>query len=93
MGGARYYKKKQAQIAYDEMQYTIEDTKNQLRTQLQASVDQIKVSVERINSSKEAMIMAEKGLKIAQKRFEVGSGSSLELISSENSLTQAKLNF
>ncbi len=91
-GGARYYKQKQAKIAYDEMAYTMEDVRQQLGMQLQASIDQIRVSVEQITSTQDAVVLAEKGVTISQKRYEVGAGSSLELISSENALTQARLN-
>ncbi len=91
-GGARYYKQKQARIAYDEMAYTMENVRQQLGMQLQASIDQIRVSVEQIASTQDAVTLAEKGVTISQKRYEVGAGSSLELISSENALTQARLN-
>ncbi len=37
-GGSRYYKQKQAQIAYDEMAYTMENVRQQLGMQLQAKV-------------------------------------------------------
>ncbi|MDR1729805.1 MAG: TolC family protein [Prevotellaceae bacterium] len=91
-GGARYYKQKQARIAYDEMAYTMENVRQQLGMQLQASIDQIRLSVEQIGSTLDAVALAEKGVTISQKRYEVGAGSSLELISSENALTQARLN-
>ena len=92
-GGSRYYKQKQAKIAYDEMSYTMQNVRQQLGMQLQASMDQIRVSVEQIGSTKEAVALAEKGMIISQKRFEVGAGSSLELIASENAQTQARLNY
>ena len=92
-GGSRYYRQQQAKIAYNEMSYTMENARQQLGMQLQASIDQIRVSVEQIGSTKDAVALAEKGMTISQKRFEVGAGSSLELISSENALTQARLNY
>jgi outer membrane protein TolC len=90
-GGSRYYRQKQAKIAYNEMAYTMDNVRQQLGMQLQASIDQIRVSVEQINTTKDAVALAEKGVTISQKRFEVGAGSSLELISSENAQTQARL--
>jgi outer membrane protein TolC len=92
-GGSRYYRQQQAKIASHEMSYTMENVRRQLGMQLQASIDQIRVSIEQISSTKEAVALAEKGMTISQKRFEVGAGSSLELISSENALTQARLNY
>ncbi|MCK9155137.1 MAG: TolC family protein [Paludibacteraceae bacterium] len=92
-GGARVYKQKQAQIALEEIEYTKEDTRRKLGMQLESSIDNIKVAVDQIESTKQAMVLAEKGLNISRKRYEVGSGSSLELITSENSLTQASLSY
>ena len=92
-GGSRYHRQKQAKIAYNEMAYTMENTRRQLGMQLQASIDQIRVSIEQISSTNEAVALAKKGMTISQKRFEVGAGSSLELIASENALTQARLNY
>ncbi|MBO5799365.1 MAG: TolC family protein [Paludibacteraceae bacterium] len=89
-GGARYYKQKQAQIAYDEMQYTVEDVRYKLGMQVQSAIDNIRVAVEKIEATKDAKESAEKGLRISQKRYEVGAGSFLELTSSDNANTQAQ---
>ncbi|MBP5456607.1 MAG: TolC family protein [Paludibacteraceae bacterium] len=90
-GGSRIYKQKQAQIALDEMEYTKEDTRRKLLMQLESCVDNLNVAAENIRSTKEAMALAEKALSITQKRYEVGAGSSLELTSAENALTQSSL--
>lgn len=90
-GGGRLYKQKQARIALDEMEFTREDTRRKLAMQLESCVDNLNVAAENIRSTKEAMELADKGLKITQKRYEVGAGSSLELTSAENSLTQSSL--
>ncbi|MCQ2193415.1 MAG: TolC family protein [Paludibacteraceae bacterium] len=90
-GGSRYYKQKQARIALDEMEFTKEDTRRKLAMQLESCIDNLNVAAENIRSTKEGMELAEKGLKITQKRYEVGAGSSLELTSAENSLTQSSL--
>lgn len=92
-GGSRYYKQKQAKIAYDEMEYMMENTRRLLGMQLQANMDKLRVAIEQIGSTKEAAALAQKGVNISQKRYEVGAGSSLELISSENAYTQAQLSY
>ena len=50
-------------------------------------------STEQVVSNKEAVLQAEKGRTIAEKRYEVGRGTILELNSSEVALTQAKLTY
>jgi outer membrane protein TolC len=50
-------------------------------------------STEQVMSNKEAVLQAEKGRTIAEKRYEVGRGTILELNSSEVALTQAKLTY
>lgn len=92
-GGSRVFKQKQARIALDEMEFTREDTRRKLSMQLESCVDKLNVASENIKSTKEAMELADKGLKITQKRYEVGAGSSLELTSAENALTQASLSY
>jgi outer membrane protein TolC len=50
-------------------------------------------STEQVVSNKEAVLQAEKGRTIAEKRYEVGRGTILELNSSEVALTQAQLTY
>lgn len=92
-GGSRYYKQKQAEIDLKEIQFTKENTRRGLNMQLQSAVDNLNVAVEKIESAKIAVSLAEKGLQISRKRYEVGSGTTLEITSSENALTQASLSY
>lgn len=66
-------------------------TERQLDMQVRTYVDNMKASSEQIVSNKEAISQAEKGREIAEKRYEVGKGTILELNNSEVSLTQTKL--
>ena len=54
-------------------------------------MDNMSASTEQVVSNKEAVFQAEKGRMIAEKRYEVGNGTILELNSSEVALTQAQL--
>ena len=92
-GGSRYYKQKQAELQYKEMQFTKEDTKRKLKLGLQNSLNNLRVAIETINTTKAAAESAWKGLVIAKKRYEVGSGTTLELTTSQNALTNAQLNY
>ena len=92
-GMSRVNKQKEAQLQYDEMKFTIDNTKRQLRLGLQNSINNLRVALQTINSTKAAVKSAEKGLSIAQKRYEVGAGTTLELTTSQNAVTTAKLSY
>lgn len=68
-------------------------TESQLDMQVKTYLDNMKASSEQIASNKEAIAQAEKGREIAEKRYEVGKGTILELNNSEVSLTQTKLTY
>ncbi len=92
-GLGRYYKQKEAEVQYNEMKFTREDTKRQLKLGLQSSINNLGVAIETINSTKANVASAQKGLEISQKRYEVGAGTTLELTSSQNALTSARLRY
>lgn len=92
-GFSRKYKQKEAQVQYDEMKYTLDNTKRQLKLGMQSSMNSLKVAIQTIDANKAAVKSAEKGLAIAQKRYQIGAGTTLELTTSQNSLTTAKLSY
>jgi len=53
----------------------------------------MQASAEQIESNKENVKQAVKGREIAQKRYEVGAGTILEMNDSEVALTQAELTY
>ena len=61
--------------------------------QAQSYLNNMASSTEQVVSNKEAVLQAEKGRTIAEKRYEVGRGTILELNSSEVALTQAQLTY
>lgn len=91
-GGSRYYKQKQDEVEYNEMKYTLDDTKRKLKLGLQNSMNSLRVAMQSIESTKAAVASAQKAYDISKKRYEVGSGTTLEMTASETALTQAKLN-
>ncbi|MCM1109011.1 MAG: TolC family protein [Clostridium sp.] len=68
-------------------------TERQLGMQAQSCLDNMQASAAQVSSNRESMAQAEKGLLIAEKRYEVGKGTVLEMNSSEVALTQARLAF
>ena len=64
-----------------------------LTMQATSYLDNMAASTEQVVSNKEGIVQAEKGRLIAQKRYEVGKGTILELNDSEVALTQAQLTY
>ena len=74
-----------------QLEQTRINTERQLKMQAQSYLDNMSASAEQAVSSKEAVLQAEKGRSIAEKRYEIGGGTILELNSAEVALTQTKL--
>ena len=53
----------------------------------------MEASTEQVVSSRENIVQAEKGRSIAQKRYEVGKGTIIELNDAEVALIQARLSY
>jgi outer membrane protein TolC len=92
-GGARMYKQKQIKIQQDELKFQRENLQRSLELQAMTYLDNIKKAIEKIESNKEGMRQAEKAMMISQKRYEVGSGTYLDLTNSELAYIQAGLSY
>ena len=68
-------------------------TARQLAMQQQSYLNSMAASAEQVSSNKEAIVQAQKGRDIAEKLYEVGRGTVLELNSAEVALTQARLTY
>ena len=68
-------------------------TARQLAMQQQSYLNSMAASAEQVSSNKEAIAQAQKGRDIAEKLYEVGRGTVLELNSAEVALTQARLTY
>ncbi len=82
---------KQTKIQLSQLADDRINVQRQLNMQAQSYMDNMAASTEQVVSNKEAVYQAEKGRLIAEKRYEVGNGTILELNSSEVALTQAQL--
>ena len=91
--GGNFSQVKQAKLQLKQLDQTRINTERQLKMQAQSYLDNMAASTEQVVSNKEAVLQAEKGRPIAEKRYEVGRGTILELNSSEVALTQAKLTY
>ena len=91
--GGNFSQVKQAKLQLKQMDLTRINTERQLKMQAQSYLNNMSASTEQVVSNKEAVLQAEKGRAIAEKRYEVGRGTILELNSSEVALTQAQLTY
>ena len=92
-GGTRYYKSKQIKIQQDELKDQRDNLKKGIELQMITSLDNIKKAIEKIESNKKAMSQAEKAMTISKKRYEVGSGTFLDITNSELAYIQAGLSY
>lgn len=90
---SNFTKVKQTKIQMLQLNENRVNTHRQLTMQATSYLDNMTASTEQVVSNKEGIIEAEKGQLIAQKRYEVGKGTILEVNDSEVALTQARLTY
>ena len=90
-GGQRYYKQKQAQIAYDEMKWQRENLERSLRMQVETQNDVIAKNLKQIESNEDGVKMAQKANDIMQQSFKIGAASFIQLRDTEDALMAARL--
>ena len=91
--GGNFSQVKQAKLQLKQLDQNRINVERQLKMQAQSYLNNMAASTEQVVSNKEAVLQAEKGRVIAEKRYEVGRGTILELNSSEVALTQAQLTY
>lgn len=91
-GGSKYHKIKQTQVSIQQMDLQRDDTKRNLQLAIKQYLDNMKTCVKQFDAAQKGVEQANKGYKIAQKRYDTGAGTLLEMNDSELALTQAKLN-
>ena len=84
---------KKTNIQISQLMQNRDYTARQLAMQQQSYLNSMAASAEQVSSNKEAIIQAQKARDIAEKLYEVGRGTVLELNSAEVALTQAKLTY
>lgn len=91
--GSNFTQLKQTRIQMKQLEENLINTERQLTMQATSYLDNMAASTEQVVSNKEAVFQAEKGRTIAEKRYEVGKGTILELNSSEVALTESQLTY
>lgn len=92
-GGAKLMKTRQNKLQLENLDTQIENVKRQLELAINSSLNGIETAAEQVVSTKENVLSAEKAFGISQKRYEVGSGTMLEMNSSETQLLNARLQY
>lgn len=92
-GGSKFYKIKQTRVSIDQMNLQREDTERNLQLAVKQYMDEMNTSIKKFDASRKGVEQAERGYLIAQKRYDTGAGTLLELNDAELALTQARLNF
>ncbi|MGL5938396.1 MAG: TolC family protein [Phocaeicola sp.] len=90
---SNFTKVKQTRLQMKQMEENRINTQRQLTMQVTSYLDNMAASAEQVVSNKEAVLQATKGRDIAEKRYEVGEGTVLEMNSSEVALTQTELTY
>lgn len=90
---SNFTKIKQTKIQKQQLAFNRTNVERQLRMQVNTYVDNMNASTEQVVSNKQSVLQALKGREIAQKRYDVGKGTILELNDSEVALTQAQLTY
>ena len=84
---------KQLKLSINELQLSREYAKEGINLQVQSAINSMNTAKEQLIVNKDAIKQAQRGYDIAKVRYQVGSGTILELNDSELSLTQSNLNY
>ena len=90
---SNFTKLKSNRIQMRQLDWNRIDTERKLSMQITSYRNNMTASSEQLASNKENVMQAEKAVQIAEKRYDVGKGTVLELNSSQVSLTQAQLTY
>ncbi|MDH6356980.1 TolC family protein [Parabacteroides sp. PF5-9] len=92
-GGSRLNNVRQSKVSMLQLNLQREDTERNLQLAVKQYMDNMSTCIKRFDASQKGVKQAERGYTIAQKRYETGAGTLLELNDAELAMTQAKLNF
>ena len=90
-GGKRRAAINQSKIDITKLQLQREDTERQLRTAVMSYYSNMQTSLKQYHALSQTISQAKRGYEIAVKRYEVGSGTLVEIDNSQLAYTQAEL--
>ena len=92
-GLSKYMKTKQNKLSIQNLEQQREYIKQQLEMSISSSLNTIETSAEQVVVGKSAIYASERAYEINAKRYEIGSGTQLEMNSSANALQQSQLQY
>ncbi|MGN0007244.1 MAG: TolC family protein [Alistipes sp.] len=90
-GNAKRAATRQARLNLSNIRLQRENTERQLQVSIVQYVNSMDTSIKQFHSSNATVAQAQRGYDIAVKRYEVGSGTLVEIDNSQLALTQAEL--
>ncbi len=84
---------KQIKMSINALEVQREYAKEGMNLSVLSAINSMNAAKEQLFANKDAIAQAERGYEIAKVRYDVGSGTILELNDSELSLTQSRLNY
>jgi outer membrane protein TolC len=90
-GGKRYQQVRQAKNQYQQVKLQTENTERQLKIAIRQSLTTMETNMKSYYSAQDAVAMAAKGYNIAEKAYQVGRSTLIELNDAQLALTQARL--
>lgn len=92
-GGSRLNKIRQTRVTLNQLELQRDELQRNLKLAVKQSMDNMATCVKRFDAAQKGVKQSEKGYMIAQKRYETGAGTLLELNDAELAMTQSKLNY
>ncbi|MGN0188674.1 MAG: TolC family protein [Candidatus Cryptobacteroides sp.] len=90
-GGKRINDVRQAKNQYNQIQLQTQDTERNLRIAIRQSLNTMETNMKSYYAAQEAVGTAQKGYDIAERSYQVGRSTLIELNDAQLALTQAKL--
>jgi outer membrane protein TolC len=92
-GGSKYMKTRQNKLNIENLDEQREYAKQQLELAINSSLNSIETAAEQVVSNKSSVYASERTYEISAKRYEIGTGTQLELNSSATSLQQTRFQY
>ena len=92
-GGQRYYSYKQAEIQRREMDWQRDNLVRQLNAQVNSQIDNLQRNLKQIEANSLGVTQAVKANEIMQKTFQIGSGTFIQLLDTQDALMASRLSY
>ena len=92
-GGSKTQKINQTRVSMHQLSLQRDNLERNLQLAVRQSLNSMNTCVKRFDAAQKGVEQAQRGYLIAQKRYDTGAGTLLEMNDAELAMTQAKLNF